>query len=266
MTATYLNGATVMTTPTQRSLEIARETGYAGIEARTERLLEDASEVRATASIVRPGDVLTLNGVALTVRGDGRMDRRLIEDDLKPRLQICKDLGARYLLAIPPRATGLETRRAIPGTRDALELARDRADRMGILIAFEFLGFADCPINSPAIATETVDGIDGIDLVLDSCHWHASGGQPLDGYPIDRLALVHLNDAPAKPPREIEDADRVLPGDGVINLKGLIDELRTGKYTGPWSLETFNPSYWAEDAAAVARRGFDKLTGLFTAS
>ena len=258
----YLNGATVMTTPTPRSLEVARETGYAGIEARTERLLNDAAEVRATAGIVRPKEVLTLNGVALTVQADGRMERRLIEDDLRPRLQICQDLGAPYLLAIPPRAPGLETRRAIPGTRDALELARDRADRMGIRIAFEFLGFADCPINSPAIATETVDGIDGIDLVLDSCHWYASGAQPLDGYPVDRLVLVHLNDAPAKPPREIEDADRVLPGDGVINLKDLIQGLRTGKYAGPWSLETFNPAYWSQDPEEIARRGRAAIVAL----
>jgi 2-keto-myo-inositol isomerase len=256
MMAIYLNGATVMTTPTPRSLEVARETGYVGIEARTERLLNAAAEVRATASVVRPKDVLTLNGVALTVQADGRMDRRLIEDDLRPRLQICRDIGAPYLLAIPPRAPGLETRRAISGTRDALELARDRADRMGIRIAFEFLGFGDCPINTPAIATVTVDGIEGIDLVLDSCHWHASGAQPLDGYPIDRLALVHLNDAPAKPPREIEDADRVLPGEGVINLKALIHELRAGKYAGPWSLETFNPNHWAQDPEDIARRGY----------
>jgi 2-keto-myo-inositol isomerase len=262
MATIYLNGATVMTTPTQRSLEIARETGYAGIEARAERLLHDAAEVRATAGMVRPRDVLTLNGVALTVQADGRMDRRLIEDDLRPRVQICRDVGAPYLLAIPPRAPGLETRRAIPGTRDALELARDRADRMGIRIAFEFLGFGDCPINTPAIATATVDGIDGIDLVLDSCHWHASGAQPLDGYPVDRLALVHLNDAPAKPPREIEDADRVLPGEGVINLKALIRELRAGKYGGPWSLETFNPDYWAQDPEDIARRGYAAIDAL----
>lgn len=266
MAAIYLNGATVMTTPTPRSLEIARETGYAGIEARAERLLNDVAEVRASAGIVQPRDILTLNGIALTVQADGRMERRLIEDDLRPRLQICQDLGAPYLLAIPPRAPGLDTRRAIPGTRDALELARDRADRMGIKIAFEFLGFADCPINSPAIATETVDGIDGIDLVLDSCHWHASGGQPLNGFPVDRLVLVHLNDAPAKPPREIEDADRLLPGEGVIRLRDLMGELSARGFDGPWSLETFNPAYWKENAAAVARRGFDKVTGLLTAS
>jgi 2-keto-myo-inositol isomerase len=259
----YLNGATLMTTLTQRVLEIAREMGYTGIEARGERLLKDAAEVRATAEIVRPREVLTLNGVALTVRADGRMDRRLIEDDLKPRLQICQELGAPYLLAIPPRAPGLETRRAIPPTRDALELARDRADRLGIRIAFEFLGFGDCPINTPEIATETVDGIDAIDLVLDSCHWHASGSQPLNSYPVERLALVHLNDAPDKPPRQIEDEDRVLPGEGVIQLKALIAGLKARGYTGPWSLETFNPGYWKQDPETIARRGREAIDALF---
>lgn len=256
----YLNGATLMTTPTQRVLEIARETGYAGIEARAERLLEDAAEVRATAAMAGPGEVFTLNGLALTVRADGRMDRRLIDDDLRPRLQICQDLGSPYLLAIPPRAPGLETRRAIPGTRDALELARERADAMGIRIAFEFLGFGDCPISTPAIAAETVDGLDGIDLVLDSCHWYASGSGPLGGYPVDRLALIHLNDAPDKPPRQIEDEDRLLPGEGVIKLADLMRELQTRGYGGPWSLETFNPDYWKEDPVAVARRGFAAVT------
>ena len=253
--AVYLNGATLMTTPTQRVLEIARETGYAGIEARAERLLTDPAEVRATAEAARPNDVLTLNGVALTVRADGRVDRQRVDADLGPRLRICADLGSPYLLAIPPRAPGLSTRKAIPGTRDALELARDRADAMGIRIAFEFLGFGDCPINTPALAAETVDGIDAIDLVLDSCHWHASGSLPLDSYPVDRLVLVHLNDAPNKPPREIEDADRVLPGEGVIRLKDLVRDLAAHGYAGPWSLETFNPGYWKEDPAAVARRG-----------
>ena len=260
MTTIYLNGATLMTTPTPRVIEIARETGYAGIEARAERLLKDAAEVRAAAGMVRPKEVLTLNGVALTVRPDGRMDRQLIEADLRPRLQICQDLGSPYLLAIPPRANGLETRRAIPATRDALELARDRADRVGIRIAFEFLGFADCPINTPAIATETVDGIEAIDLVLDSCHWHASGSQPLDAYPVDRLALVHLNDAPDKPPRQIEDEDRVLPGEGVIHLEALRAELKTRGFSGPWSLETFNHGYWKEDPESVARSGFAAVT------
>jgi sugar phosphate isomerase/epimerase len=91
--------------------------------------------------------------------------------------------------------------------------------------------------------------------VLDSCHWHASGGGPLEGFPVDRLAMVHLNDAPAKAPREIEDRDRLLPTLGVIRLRELVDQLARRGYDGPWSLETFNPSYWTQDPADVAHRG-----------
>ena len=95
----------------------------------------------------------------------------------------------------------------------------------------------------------------GVELVLDSCHWHASGAGSLDGFPVDRLAMVHLNDAPAKPPREIEDADRVLPGGGVIRLVELVADLTGRGYRGPWSLETFNPAYWADDPMEIATTG-----------
>ena len=251
----YLNGATLMTTPTQRVLEIARHVGYAGIEARAERLLADVSELHATTEIARPNDVLSLNGVALTLHRDGRVNRDVLDEDLAPRLRICKEIGSPFLLAIPPRAPGVETRPAIAGTREALKHAREHAAAMNVRIAFEFLGFADCPINTPALVAETVDGIDGIELVIDASHWYASGAEALGDFPIDRLALVHLNDVPAMSTGEIEDGDRVLPGEGAIDLAGLVTELKAGGYTGPWSLETFNPAYWAEDPESMARRG-----------
>ncbi len=258
--AIYLNGATLMTTPTQRVLEIARHAGYAGIEARTERLLQDEDEVRATAALARPGEVFSVNGLDLTLRSNGQMDRARVEEDLVPRLRLGTSLGSPYLLAIPPRARGVQTAAGVAGTREALELARDRADAVGIRIAFEFLGFPDCPINTPAHAAETVDGLDGIELVLDATHWHASGGASLRDFPVARLALVHLNDAPAKAPDRIEDADRVLPGEGVIKLRDLIADLAASGYSGPWSLETFNPSYWRDDPESVASRGLASVT------
>ena len=75
---------------------------------------------------------------------------------------------------------------------------------------------------------------------------------------------MHLNDAPAKPPRQIEDADRLLPGEGVIKLVELIASLKTRGYDGPWSLETFNPGYWGQDVEAVAQRGLTAVNRVVT--
>jgi 2-keto-myo-inositol isomerase len=258
----FLNGATIMSTTTSRQIEVAREAGFDGVEVRAERLLSAAGEVRDAAAIVRPGEVWSLNGIQLRVGADGGLDRERLEAELPPRLEICLALGAAYLLVVPARDASVDRASAAAAMREGLARIRDVAVRGGVRVAFEFLGFADCPIDTPAEAARVVAGVDGVDLVLDSCHWHASGGAPLDAFPAERLAMVHLNDAPDKEPRTIEDGDRVLPGQGVIRLHALVDGLRGRGYPGPWSLETFNPSYWGRDPVKIAREGRRLLADL----
>ncbi len=258
----YLNGATLMTTPTDRQLEVAREAGFSGTEARSERLVGDAPELRAAAALVRPGEVWSLNGVRLGLRPDGAPEVETLEADTAQRLAICRALGAPYLLAVPARVPGLDAQRGLPGTREGLARARDLAGAAGVRLAFEFLGFPDCPIRTPRLAGEVVSDLDGVDLILDVAHWHASGSPVLEGFPVERLAMVHLNDLPAKPLHECEDADRLLPLEGVIRLADLIRDLRARRYAGPWSLETFNPAHWAADPLDLATRGFRAVTAV----
>jgi 2-keto-myo-inositol isomerase len=264
----HLNGATIMTTPTDTHLRIARDTGYAGVEVRAERLLQpDADgELRAAVTLAKDGEVWSLNGIQIKVDGDGTLRRDLLDAELPPRLAICEAVHARYLLVVPPRIAGVEGEVALPGIVDGLSRIRDAAVPLGIGVAFEFLGFADCPIDTPALAARVVEAVPGVELVLDSCHWHASGSAPLDGFPVERLAMVHLNDAPPKPPREIEDADRLMPTLGVIRLGDLTRRLTARGYAGPWSLETFNPAYWTEDPARIAHRGRELTAELLAAS
>lgn len=253
--AIYLNGATIMTTPTARHIEISRAAGFDGVEVRAERLLGAPHELGEAAAIVRPGEVWSLNGIQLKLQADGTLDRKRLDAELPPRLEICRALGAAYLLVVPPRAAGANRGRAIGAIRDGLAVIRDRAATINVGTAFEFLGFGDCPIGTPAVAGEVVAAVPGVEVVLDSCHWHASGSGSLEDFPVGRLAMTHLNDAPPKPPREIEDADRVLPGRGVIRLADLVRDLRARGYRGPWSLETFNPTYWSKDPLQIALQG-----------
>lgn len=73
------------------------------------------------------------------------------------------------------------------------------------------------------------------------------------------LGGFHLNDYPADPPREkASDKDRIYPGDGVAPLKQLFRDLRAIGYPGPLSIELFNPEYYKQDPAAVAKMALDK--------
>lgn len=250
----FLNSATIMSTTTPNQIEVARRTGFAGVEVRVERLLGSSRETRETAAAAESGEVWSLNGVQLQIIGN-QLDRKRLERELGPRLAICQAVRAAYLLVVPPRAPEVNRRRAIAPIQEGLALALERARDAGVQIVFEYLGFGDCPINTLLLAAAVLDGVPGVEAVLDSCHWHASGAGSLAAFPVDRLAMVHLNDAPAKPPRAIEDSDRVLPGEGVIALSALAADLRARGYGGPFSLETFNPAYWLDDPQQVARKG-----------
>ena len=99
-------------------------------------------------------------------------------------------------------------------------------------------------------------------IVLDPFHIFRGGGETDDmrGIPADKIAVFHFNDAPASPPRaEQADADRVYPGDGILDLKAMIAILKEAGYQGVISLELFNPSYWEEDPREVARIGLEKM-------
>ncbi|MDP6446537.1 MAG: sugar phosphate isomerase/epimerase [Pirellulaceae bacterium] len=89
------------------------------------------------------------------------------------------------------------------------------------------------------------------------------GGSEFDGLKLingSRIHCFHMNDYPAEPPRaEMRDADRVYPGDGVAPLKQIISDLHIGGFRGAFSLELFNPTYWGQDAALVARTGLEKM-------
>lgn len=80
-----------------------------------------------------------------------------------------------------------------------------------------------------------------IGLTLDSWHWHHAGATTDDivAAARDRIVHVHFSDAPNLPPEQIRDDQRLLPGEGVINLTGFLQALQTIGYTDALSVEVF---------------------------
>lgn len=75
----------------------------------------------------------------------------------------------------------------------------------------------------------------------------------------DMFAIFQFNDAPAGIPREkMEDKDRVYPGDGILPLTAILQDLKKSGFKGCVSLEMYNPEYWKGDLQAVAKTGLQK--------
>ena len=99
-------------------------------------------------------------------------------------------------------------------------------------------------------------------ILADVFHMY-KGGSPYEGLRLvgaDTVALFHVNDFPARPPRaEITDAARVYPGDGVAPLHVIFRDLARAGFHGPLSLELFNADYYKQPARTVAETGLRKM-------
>ena len=99
-------------------------------------------------------------------------------------------------------------------------------------------------------------------IVLDPFHCFRGGGSLETIAKLDekQIAISHFNDSPAFPPRELQqDSDRVLPGEGIVDLKRYCELLRQTGYNRWLSLELFNRTLWADDPLEVAKLGLEKM-------
>jgi sugar phosphate isomerase/epimerase len=100
-----------------------------------------------------------------------------------------------------------------------------------------------------------------VGLLVDCFHAHSAGDtwDHLAKIPADKIVLVHLNDAPNLPLPQIEDGKRLLPGEGVIDLKGFISALKTAGYQGPVSLEVFSAELKAMQPTDAAKKSWEAI-------
>jgi sugar phosphate isomerase/epimerase len=95
-------------------------------------------------------------------------------------------------------------------------------------------------------------------LLVDCFHCNAAGESwdHLAKIPADKIVLAHLNDAPRVPLTEIQDGQRLLPGDGVIDIRAFLGALKTAGYAGPVSLEVFNADLRKMAAPDAAKKAW----------
>jgi sugar phosphate isomerase/epimerase len=103
-----------------------------------------------------------------------------------------------------------------------------------------------------------------VGLLLDSWHWHHAGATTEDIIAAgrDRIVHIHFNDSPNLPPEQIHDNQRLLPGEGVINLTGFLQALQSLHYRDALSVEVFGRTADMTPEAA-AKAGLDSSLAVF---
>lgn len=268
MTRFGLNGATTGDAVSlEADLRLAAGAGYQGVELRDtkiERYLAAGGALEAVRGLARDLglEVYSINALEdATLRTGAALAQVVARGRLLARWARALDCSA--IVAVPSILPpgGLTAAEVRARTVAALRALLVGTAEFGVRVGFEFLGFPTCSVNTLRAARDVLEelGEARAGLVIDAFHFYAGGSrlEDLDGLDGERLVIVHLDDAEPGPPSSLGDAQRLLPGLGVIPLAPLIERIRQTGYRGPYSLELFRPEYWARDPAALAREGLE---------
>jgi sugar phosphate isomerase/epimerase len=147
----------------------------------------------------------------------------------------------------------------------------DDAAEFGLVVHLEFLSWGAVP--NLATAWDIVRATDrpNAGLLIDSFHFFRSGSELalLREVPGERITAVQLNDArrdPVPDPRVDSHDDRLLPGEGVIDLVGLIRTLDGIGSTAPFGVEIASAELRGQPAARVAADSLQALRNVLRAA
>ncbi len=201
-------------------------------------------------------------GLGADATAEGTELFRYGEDDF---YAVADALGARSLNAVVYADAQIEAGRLA----EAFAGLCERAAAHGLLVHLEFLPWTQLPDLGAALSLVEAAGRENDGVLLDSWHHFRSGAgaDALSAAPGERILAVQLCDAPARPePDPVAETlhRRLLPGEGELDLAGLVRALDAGGCRAPLGVEVFSDALAALPAAEIARRAGDAARALLT--
>ena len=265
-----LNGATTMKADLATDIRVAGQAGYDVLEiwaAKLDAFLQEGS-LADVVSLLREAGVKShaINSIErITFRDEAGYEG--MRGRCRQLSRMAQVLGCPNIVVVPSDKPAGATKEEV--CQETVRVLRDLAGiaaGYGVKLAFEFLGFATCSVNTLADCWEIVQRVDreNVGLVIDTFHFYVGGSRLESIGQVDpqKLLIFHINDAEDLPKAQLTDAHRLLPGEGVIPLKGIIAALKGIGFDGVCSVELFRPEYWEWEPLKLAKEAKRKTEEL----
>jgi 2-keto-myo-inositol isomerase len=194
----------------------------------------------------------------------GEQQAKAVED-LKWKVELAQQIGADRLVC-PSAGQGRYKLDDYTRGAENLRAAGDIAKEHGITLMLEFARtsrFASCLPTALKVVREA--NHPNVRVMMDTYHFWGgpSKFEDLELLHNGELAHLHFEDVPADPPRELQgQPDRKFPGEGIAPLRRIVEVLKKKGYSGPASLEMFDPAIQSMDPYEVAKRARNAIEPL----
>jgi 2-keto-myo-inositol isomerase len=177
---------------------------------------------------------------------------------------LIRELGADKMIVGTdgPEQNSIEALDAVAG---AMWNLAEATEDVGVDIAIEFNWSPIIKSLQSAVRVAEIADHPRVGVLFDTAHYHVTPTKLRDINESSSRYVkhVHLDDMPGTPADLTHrDFDRVLPGEGVIDLPEIISALERNGYEGYFSIEMFSAKLWRLPAKEAARRCYESLLPL----
>lgn len=179
-------------------------------------------------------------------------------------LRLIHDLGGTKMIVATDGPEQVAPASLDPIARALAEIAR-ATEGMEVDVAIEFNASPVVKSLPSAVRVSQQADHPRVGVLFDTAHYHVTPSklEDIDAEAVRWIKHVHINDMPDTPPDLTHrDFDRVLPGEGVLDLPTIISELERHGYDEYFSIELFNSDLWQLPVKEAARRCYESLQPL----
>lgn len=213
---------------------LAARTGFGGVDVNLGAAMKEGAD--ATRALF---DELKIKASNAGLPVPFSRDEEAFQTGLKKLDEAAQFAGAIHcptMLGILPPASATPKAELRKILKDRLTAVAEILQRSKVRLALEFLGPLHFRTGQPHEFIWRMDEAlefakecgPNIGLLLDVWHWYHAGATTADILAAGsaRIFHVHLSDCVKQPPEQVRDNQRVLPGEGVINLTGFLQALQ----------------------------------------
>ena len=217
---------------------LAAQTGYGGVDINLGAAMKEGADATRTLLAdlkLRP----SYCGCPVNAGRDEETFKKSMEG-LEDAAKFAASIGCNRMTAILPAGSQTPKDELRKTMKERYTAAGAVLAKHNVRLGFEFLGPLQLRSRSPhEFIWRMNDAVDfakecgpNMGLLLDAWHWHHSGATLDDILKAgkSRIVTVHVSDAAKAAPEDVRDNQRLLAGEGVIDLVGFFKALKEVGY------------------------------------
>jgi sugar phosphate isomerase/epimerase len=212
---------------------LAASSGYGGVDLNLGAAMKEG--VDATRALLAELKIKASNcGAPANLRGDDAAFQASLKRT-EEAAQFAAAIDCRQMTAVIMSGSDRPKEEMRKFVKDRLAAVGEVLARHQVRLGLEFLGPLHIRSRSPHEFIWRMNEMlefgkecgPNIGLLLDAWHWHHAGGSVADIVAAGKAGVVHVHvsDSAKLPPEEVRDNQRLMPGEGVIDLVGFFRAL-----------------------------------------